>query len=358
MKKYNIEGNIDFYSELYKSLDTEESNQKTDEDNNKCLITNEQLQDKYVEMLCGHKFNYLPLYKDLINHKRKFNNLESSSSTLKQNEIRCPYCRKKQAYLLPYYEELGVEKVKGVNFNDGTYTSNYPSSYSDSYYKPCEYLLENPNFNPELPTIELTNDTINNYNMNCKHFKCNKYGTQINYNNIKKIKIYNDTKYYCWIHKKAQIQKYKQDIIDKAKEEAKQAKLLAKEQAKQSKLLAKEDAKQAKLLAKEEAKQAKLLAKEEAKQAKLLSKSKYTTNKLDKLLYIKTQILDQQNVVLGPSIIDNSGNNIDSNTSINKCIQIIKSGPKKGEKCGCNISDKDTMLCKRHNKSVSTNSID
>ena len=29
MKKYNIEGNIDFFSELYKSLDIEENIEKT-----------------------------------------------------------------------------------------------------------------------------------------------------------------------------------------------------------------------------------------------------------------------------------------------------------------------------------------
>jgi hypothetical protein len=32
MKKYNIEGGIDFYSELYKSLDVEENEHKTEED--------------------------------------------------------------------------------------------------------------------------------------------------------------------------------------------------------------------------------------------------------------------------------------------------------------------------------------
>ena len=30
MKKYSVEGGIDFFTELYKSLDDEESNHKTD----------------------------------------------------------------------------------------------------------------------------------------------------------------------------------------------------------------------------------------------------------------------------------------------------------------------------------------
>ena len=36
--KYNIENNIDFFSELYKSLDTIENQEKTEEDDNYCLI--------------------------------------------------------------------------------------------------------------------------------------------------------------------------------------------------------------------------------------------------------------------------------------------------------------------------------
>ena len=33
MDKYIIEGGFDFYEELYKSLDIEETNEKTEEDN-------------------------------------------------------------------------------------------------------------------------------------------------------------------------------------------------------------------------------------------------------------------------------------------------------------------------------------
>jgi hypothetical protein len=74
--KYNIEGDIDFYSEL--SADTESSVQS----DNICLITHEQLLDNHVKMTCGHTFNYIPLYNDVLNHKTKFNNMESSVSVL------------------------------------------------------------------------------------------------------------------------------------------------------------------------------------------------------------------------------------------------------------------------------------
>ena len=94
MTKYIVD--IDFYKELQ-----DENN--TDEYEDCCLISNNKLIDRFVTMECGHKFNYIPLYKDLVNHKTKFNNMESSVGTLKSDEIRCPYCRIKQTGILPYY---------------------------------------------------------------------------------------------------------------------------------------------------------------------------------------------------------------------------------------------------------------
>jgi hypothetical protein len=140
--KYNIEGGIDFYEELYKSLDIDEDNNKTEDDNNLCLITNKELCDKFVEMECGHKFNYIPLYLDIKNHKEKYNGMEGSTTRLNVNEIRCPYCRKRQQGVLPYYEELGLEKITGVNCSD------IKKQYQSYEFKKCEYLTPNPNFDP------------------------------------------------------------------------------------------------------------------------------------------------------------------------------------------------------------------
>ena len=47
VKIYNIEGGINFFDELYKSLDIQENTHKCDDDNNRCLITNEILTDTY-----------------------------------------------------------------------------------------------------------------------------------------------------------------------------------------------------------------------------------------------------------------------------------------------------------------------
>ena len=132
MSKYKIEGSIDFFSELYKSLDDEDIS----DENNLCLITSQLLTKNFFIMDCGHKFNYIPLYLDIKNHKLKFNSMEDSSSRLNHNEIRCPYCRKKQTNLLPYYEELGLSKIHGINYINPNYTP--PISVSSSYKK-CEF---------------------------------------------------------------------------------------------------------------------------------------------------------------------------------------------------------------------------
>ena len=141
-KNYKVEGDIDFFLELYKSLDQEENN---NDDDNKCLITNETLTDRFVKLVCGHSFNYLPLLYDIKNHKEKFNNLEGSHTKLKQDEIRCPYCRKRQSDLLPFYEDLYPHKINGVNsIMPFVNYSNYSSSYKppNSVHGTCCFEME------------------------------------------------------------------------------------------------------------------------------------------------------------------------------------------------------------------------
>lgn len=204
-KKYCIEGHIDFYSEI----NSNEYNNDNLNYDNICLITNEPLIDKFVTMECGHKFNYIPLYNDLIKQKYFTNIMEESG--LKINEIRCPYCRTISTQLIPFYEDFCIMKDVFVRKIIG----------------------------------------INNYNLT---------------GNIKPI---HDNSYYreksLWVCEKLKIEKYTKQQF---KLELQQAKLRAKEErtkAKEEKLRAKEEAKEAKLRAKEE----KVRAKEEAKQAKL-----------------------------------------------------------------------------------------
>jgi hypothetical protein len=304
MNKYTIEGGLNFYEELYKSLDIEETNEKTEEDQNLCLITNQTLTEKFVEMNCGHKFNYVPLFLDLKNHKQRFNGMEGSSGKLSTDEIRCPYCRTKQTDLLPYYEEFGFPKINGVN-DIKPYSNSL--SYAHTYYKPCEFLTPNPDFDTSGNNIVETEK----YNKgNCKFHICICDGTQINSGYNSSAENYGDTKHYCWSHKKVIIKKYKQEIKNKAKEEAMKEKLKTKEEAKKAK-------DEAKLKAKEEEKK----SKEEEKKSK------------------KNSICE--NVVLGQ--IDLSGNNV-----IIGCVEILKSGQNKGNHCGCKILMDN--LCNRHFK--------
>lgn len=301
MNKYKIEGNTDFFAELYKSLDIEDSDE---DDKNKCLITHEELTDKYIELNCGHKFNYIPLFHDLVNHKKKFNLLEDQSGRLNTDEIRCPYCRKKQKGVLPYYEDLVAEKINGVNFYDPT-VKYYKSNYVYECNK-CEYMYPNENYNPNEPESYTNKPYLDNH-------KCKLNGSQINdYNYKTQLSTnYGDTKYYCYQHKKTMIKKYKLEAINKEKIAKKQAKELAKAEVKATKEKEKDELKAAKMKEKEEAKIAK-----------------------------KKSI---ENTVLGPLIIENQTENIG-------CIQILKTGPNKGKPCGCKKFENN--LCKRHSNLI------
>lgn len=112
MTKYIVEGGLNFFDELNKSLNIEESEENDVQDT--CLISNTELTDNYVTLDCNHKFNYEPLYNDILNHKTKYNSLERRQ--LKIMELRCPYCRHIQSKLLPPCD--GFENRHGVNYID------------------------------------------------------------------------------------------------------------------------------------------------------------------------------------------------------------------------------------------------
>lgn len=310
MEKYIIEGNINFFDELYKSLDVEDNEHKTEEDNNLCLISNQPLADKFVQMGCGHKFNYIPLYLDVKNHKQNFNLMESNSCRLNIDEIRCPYCRKKQKGLLPYYEEFGL-KEHGVNYIDPAVKLPYYMSAQNM--KKCEYLTLNPDYIAN-PTDTSGNNPTNNDITNEKYIPCYMMGSQINYAHQSFLQAtdYGDTKCYCWDHKKLMIKKYKQAIKDKQNELYKEKKLKEKEE-KQKQKEEKQKEKEEKKKEKQQEKQAK----------KMMSK----------------------NVILGPSVI-NVETTSTENAECEGCIVILKSGANKGTKCGLKVASEN--MCKRH----------
>ena len=285
--KYNIEGNIDFFAELYKSLDDEDNQNKTAEDDNLCLITNQPLTEKYVELNCSHKFNYIPLYNDIYNHKKKYNNMEGSISSLKVNEIRCPYCRKKQVGVLPYYSELITTKTNGVNFYDDTILQN--SNKTNTYcFGKCEFIVSQST------------------NVSCTSTYVTKSAC--------------DNKTYCYYHNKNIIKKFEKEKKEKEKEAQKKAKEEAKQKAKEE--------------AKQKAKEEKNKIKEAKKNEKITKK---TLNQINNL-YINIIDIEDENIVISSltqSQISNEG-----------CVQIIKTGLNKGNPCGLSILN--DCLCKRH----------
>ena len=105
--KYNVEGEIDFYAELNKTLDTLPAPIEED-DTNKCLITRLPLVDGFVRMECGHSFNYLPLYNELVQQQKP-----SICGYAKMGRIVCPFCRHSQQTFLPYNPAFKL--VIGVN---------------------------------------------------------------------------------------------------------------------------------------------------------------------------------------------------------------------------------------------------
>jgi len=321
MEKYIIEGNINFFDELYKSLDVEDNEEKTEEDNNLCLISNQPLTDKFIQMECGHKFNYMPLYLDVKNHKQCFNVLESTSCRLNIDEIRCPYCRKKHKGLLPYYEELGL-KCHGVNYID----PNAQTSVFIKNTKKCEYLTLNPDFIESQLDTSGNNQTENDLS-NEKYITCYMMGSPIMYS---PGYVNGDTKCYCWDHKKIIIKKQMKEKKDKEKEERQKHKLQAKEEAKTKKEADKQKKLEEKQNQKQQDKEAKQQQKEEKQQQKEAKK------------------LMSKNVILGPSIINVEDKSVSTCLGVGSggCIAVLKSGSNKGNTCGFKI-ESDNM-CKRH----------
>jgi hypothetical protein len=148
---YEIEGGLDFFKELKQMKSAENDTVNTQvEPVDRCQITDEKLRKDHITLKCGHKFNYVPLFKDVIFQKCSLlpKNVSSSIVTtytkntasvasaatqsnitvvsynssynletnkVQYNEIKCPYCRSITPHILPYYPYPDVNKIKYVN---------------------------------------------------------------------------------------------------------------------------------------------------------------------------------------------------------------------------------------------------
>lgn len=109
---YKIEGGINFYKELL----LEESNAQSSSDSlDTCLLTNRPLECGYIELPCGHKFNFLPLYTEILYQKTNPAFVNNKYNTpIGKDKIKCPYCRTIHANsLLPYI--VNEKRIIGIN---------------------------------------------------------------------------------------------------------------------------------------------------------------------------------------------------------------------------------------------------
>jgi vacuolar-type H+-ATPase subunit I/STV1 len=200
--------------------------------------------------------------------------------------------------VLPYYEDLNLSKVNGVNYYD------INMNYTSSNYSKCEFVTTNLVFN----------DKLEESNENKKHLKCYQYGSKILGEN------FGDTKNYCYYHKQQIIKTKKEEIKQKLKEEKQKLKEATKQKIKEEKQQLKELIKEAKQKIKK--------IKKEIKQ-----------DKTEELKKDKTNENNEENVVLGNIVIDSTQEHV-------LCIQILKTGTSKGTQCCKKVFNEH--LCKRH----------
>jgi len=169
----NEKGTIDFFKEL-QSFDL--LNDVTDS----CLISGMQLDNENsIALECGHTFNYVPLYNDVLTSKTQ-NGLDIRK--LGVNEVRCPYCRHIQKNLLPFKVKMRLKRVHGVNW------INVDKCFNDI-----------PNINISL-----------RYDSKCQHLQCCDkihsilITTDSDINKLKKV--------YCYEHFKSSYDAYKKTI--------------------------------------------------------------------------------------------------------------------------------------------------
>jgi hypothetical protein len=205
-KKYLVEGDINFFAELKKTIRAA-SVQPADKT---CLITNNALMDNSVTLPCNHTFNYIPLYNEIKIQKCVKNAAETAK--LLMNEIKCPYCRKIHKTVLPYYEELSNQCpiLYGVNTLDLAHKVEVCCNYLKYTYTDGTQIF-----------CELTGDNLHYY-ADDKHYYC--------YNHLYMVckKKQKDLKHQEQLAKLKKIKEEQQLLKNELKNEAKEAKAAAK----------------------------------------------------------------------------------------------------------------------------------
>ena len=66
------------------------SSTDTPDENNICLISKQKLHPNHITLSCNHKFNYIPIYKEVLYQKNK-SNTQYEVTKLYAHQIKCPY---------------------------------------------------------------------------------------------------------------------------------------------------------------------------------------------------------------------------------------------------------------------------
>ena len=130
------QNSIDFFSELSKIIQNTSTNSITEAiDNtnasdssnvvicpstspsshdNICLISKDKLHPNHITLKCNHKFNYIPIYKEVLYQKTKSNPIYEVTK-LQSYQIKCPYCRTITNKLLPFIQYPSVKLAKNIH---------------------------------------------------------------------------------------------------------------------------------------------------------------------------------------------------------------------------------------------------
>ena len=305
MTKHKIEGNLNFYDELYKSLDDSD-----DDETNMCQITGLPLIDKSVTLECNHYFNYDALYKEICRQKYDFKTYDTHTLSNKDQQklrnsgfnyfIKCPYCRTIQFTILPYYEELGLEQKYGINSLDTTLPSA-PTIKTNAYYNGHD------------------NYTFTKFGVTFKKGHCchvSNYECASSYVGSIPDTIFS----YCQHHYRIYLKNHK--LSEKKKIWDEKDKARAELKNKKEELL----------------NERKKLFEE-----KNIERTAKGLPPLKRLPVIKKKVenvIEQQNQPI-PQYVPEENNG---------CHAILKSGPNKGKQCGCKKLVDATGLCKRHSQ--------
>ena len=192
-----------FFDELYKEISNDKmKNSIYEEKSKKCLISGEELEKNHIILVCKHTFNYKHILNEVYQQKKGYNNNEITR--LKYNQIKCPYCRNIQEYVLPKME--GYPLYLGVNsppryrmkFNKCNYVFKSGKKKGSMCDKSCSF----SNCNRCSSLIYKSNKRVNLKKLNTQNSKlCNiilKSGKRKGEMCGKKVKKGD----YCGIHSK------------------------------------------------------------------------------------------------------------------------------------------------------------